>query len=172
MTVKKVLISIVALAALALFPGRVSAQVENTVASVDVVPLISITEVSELKFGRVNSGSEVGTVTVTTANARTITGAVTLFGNDQTTASYNVLGNASGTYAITLPVTPINVSKDGVNLAVSAFQARSTSTASGTSGTLDLDGKDSFVVGATLTLPAGTLPGRYAGTFDVSIAYN
>ena len=169
---KKVLISIVALAAIVLLPGRVSAQVENTVASVDVVPLISITEVNPLNFGRVNSGSSEGTVTVTTANARTITGGVTLFGNDQTTASYSVLGNASSTYAITVPTSSINVTKDGVNLAVSGFQALSTSTSSGTGGTLNSGGTDSFVVGATLTLPSGTLPGRYAGTFDVSVAYN
>lgn len=169
---KKVILSVLIFAAIMLFPGKALAVGENTVASVDVVPLISITEVSELKFGIVNSGSEVGTVTVTTANARTITGAVTLFGNDQTTASYNVLGNANGTYAITVPATSINVTKDGVNLAVSAFQAKSASTSSGTSGTLGSGGTDSFVVGATLTLPAGTLPGRYAGTFDVSVAYN
>lgn len=169
---RKVLLSILALVSIVLLPCRVLAVGENTVASVDVVPLISISEATALNFGKVNSGSTEGTVTLTTANTRTITGGITLFGNDQTTARYNVLGNASSNYVITVPTTSINVSKDGVNLAVSSFQALSTSTNSGTGGTLTGDGTDSFVVGASLTLPAGTATGRYTGTFDVSVAYN
>ena len=169
---KKVILSVVTFAAIMLFPGKALAVGESTVASVDVVPLISIEEITPLSFGKVYSGSTLGTVTVTTANARTNSGGVTLFGSDQTTARYNILGNASATYAITVPTSPINVTKDLVNLEVSNFQAKSTSTNSGTSGSLATDGTDSFVVGATLTLPASTVPGRYTGTFEVSVAYN
>ena len=39
-------------------------------------------------------------------------------------------------------------------------------------GTLSADGNDSFTVGGTLTVAAAQTAGEYAGTFNVTVAYN
>jgi spore coat protein U-like protein len=44
--------------------------------------------------------------------------------------------------------------------------------ADGLTGTLDGTGADSFTVGGTLSVIAAQVAGTYAGTFDVTVAYN
>jgi len=174
LNMKRIILSIVVITLFVSLPGQVLGQAsETTVASVDVVPVISITEDAPLNFGQVIPGTTSGTVTLSTSNVRTGTEDIVLYGSTSTNAAYTVAGIAGNAYVITLPIADVDVSLGDVHLVVNAFKAFVTSTgAEGLTGTLSGSGRDNIKVGAVLTLPAGTGIGRYSGTFDVSVAYN
>jgi hypothetical protein len=151
--------------------AQVSVQTE---ASVDVMATISLTEDQPLKFGQVILGTADGEVTLSTANVRTATEDIVLYGNANQTAKYSVAGIPGATYAVTLPASSVNVSFGEVTLVIKSFKALIASVgAESNTGTLDAStGRDNFTVGAVLELPVGATAGHYSGTFDVGVAYN
>jgi hypothetical protein len=85
-----------------------------------------------------------------------------------------VAGQASTTYALTLPAT-ITVTKAVTleTMTIGTLLARFNGAgADAVTSTLDGAGTDSFTVGGTLSVSAGQVAGTYAGTFDVTVAYN
>jgi hypothetical protein len=150
---------------------------ENTAAGAVIITPISITESSALHFGvmAVLAGTP-GTCVLSTQGVRTATGGVNLSAQAPaaTNAAYDVAGQASTTYAITLPAT-ITVTKAVTleTMTIGTLLARTASAgADGLTGTLDGTGADSFTVGGTLSVIAAQVAGTYAGTFDVTVAYN
>lgn len=132
----------------------------------DVVAAISITKTTDMNFGKVVAGATGGTVVLSTASARSATGGVTL-GNAGATAaaSFDVTGESGATYAITLPASATIVSGTD-EMVVDAFEGDPDGT-----GTLT-GGSETLNVGATLNVDASQPTGTYAGTFDVTVAYN
>ena len=137
-------------------------------ATATVFTPISITNTSDLAFGTFTPGAG-GTVVISTSGAASATGGVVLDGTSSTDfAGFNVGGNASDTYAITLPTsTTITDSSTGATMSVASF----TSSPSGTS-TLSGTGTGALQVGATLTVGANQAAGNYSGTFNVTVEYN
>ena len=79
------------------------------------------------------------------------------------------------TYAITLPVAAVPVTRAGGNetMTIDNFASRPTSAgADQLTGTLSNVGSDTFTVGARLNVAAGQIDGVYEGTFSVTVAYN
>lgn len=172
---KKLFVSIVAIAALAVMPGRVNAQADaNTSAGANIITPITITETSTLHFGSMSAGTG-GTCVLTTANVRSATGAVSLstVGTPHSTAAYNVTGENNATYAISLPGS-ITVTKEGggATMTVNDLKAKPASQPEGLAGTLSAGGTDSFTVGGTLTVDDAQATGAYTGTFTVTVTYN
>jgi hypothetical protein len=160
------------------FTTKVNAQAtENTAAGAVLITPITITETSALHFGvmAVLAGTP-GTCILSTTGVRTATGGVNLSAQapTATNAAYTVGGKSSTTYAITLPATiTVTESVTSTSMTIGTLLARTASAgANGLTGTLDGTGADSFTVGGTLTVPAGQATGVYAGTFDVTVAYN
>lgn len=178
---KKLFVSIVVIAAIAVMSGRVNAQAtEPTSAGANIITPISIAETSALNFGTMSVSSETGgTCVLSSANVRSATGGVNIStaGTAASTAAYTVTGEASTNYAITLPAT-ITVNKvDGGaaagTMSISALKALVASKAAEqTTGTLTAGGTDSFTVGGTLIVDARQPTGPYTGTFNVTVAYN
>ena len=85
-------------------------------------------------------------------------------------------GSAAGAYTISLPANDIVKITNGtpaVDMYVNSFTAKTLSAGiDGFTGLLDINGADSFVVGATLKLANAQPFGVYAGTFDVTVNYN
>jgi len=173
---KKLFVSIVAIAAIAVMPGRVNAQVtENTSAGANIITPIAITETSALHFGSMSvSASTGGTCILSSVGVRTQTGGVNLstIGTPSSTAAYEVNGAANATYAITLPGTITVTRVGGGTMTVNDLRAKPASAPEGTTGTLSVGGSDTFRIGGTLTVPAAQIAGAYTGTFDVTVAYN
>lgn len=153
-----------------LFTSSVFAQATATAnASATIVTPISISKNSDMNFGNIATDGTVGTVVLSPAGGRTITGGVTLpaAAGTVTAASFTVNGSGSYTYAITLPSTlTINSGTDA--MIVNDF----TSTPSAT-GTL-ASGTQTITVGATLNLVASQAEGTYTSTtpFAVTVNYN
>lgn len=164
---------------MASFTGRVLAQAtENTAAGAVIITPIAITESSPLHFGVMAVlAATPGTCVLSTSGVRTQTGGVNLSAQtpSATNAAYDVSGQASTTFAITLPATiTVTETIGGVEtMTIGTLLAQTASAGvDGLTGTLDGSGADSFTVGGTLSVAASQLAGTYSGSFDVTVAYN
>ncbi len=140
--------------------------------SATVITPISITKSVYLDFGTlaVNSTNG-GTVVLVPAGTRTPTGGVTLpnISGSPAAAKFTVSGQASSTYAITLPTSSITLT-DGSGHSMSVGTFTSTPSGTGNTGT----GSEDVLVGATLTVQPGQVAGLYTNNSDlvVKVDYN
>ncbi len=149
--------------------AQTSSDTETASASATVVSAITITKDVDLDFGDVVASTTAGAVEMSTAGTRTASGGATL-GNvgSSAAASFTVNGDASSSYAITLPSTAITLSDGATNeMTVDTFTSDP-----GATSTLSGAGSDTVAVGATLNVGASQVSGAYTGTFDVTVAYN
>jgi hypothetical protein len=142
----------------------------NANATATIITPIGITNTADLAFGNIAaSGTTAGTVTIAPDNTRTAAGGATLPAVTGTygAATFDVTGEGTSTYAITLPSAPVTLTGSvSGTMTVDNF----TSTPSGTS-TLT-GGTDAIAVGARLNVGAAQAAGDYTGTFSVTVNYN
>ena len=136
-------------------------------ATARIVTPIAIAKTSDMNFGDVVAGGSAGTVVLTTAGVRSATGGTTL-GNAGATAAaaFNVTGQGSATYSISLPAST-TVTSGGNTMTVNAFASNPSGT-----GALSAGGSQALTVGATLNVGASQATGTYTGTFNVTVTYN
>lgn len=177
---KLIRLSALALTLTALFSAAAStsalAQATATAsATATIVTPISISKSADMHFGNVAVGaSQPGTVILAPAGTRSATGGVTLPATtgSPAAASFTVSGEASYTYAITLPSASITLS-DAANTTNQMTASSFTSSPSAT-GTLSGSGSQVLNVGATLSVAAAQAAGTYTTTqdFEVTVNYN
>jgi hypothetical protein len=142
---------------------------DTSAATATVIVPITITNTQDLAFGRFSANTG-GTVVISTAGVRTSTSSVALstVGSTQTASSFDITGDGSSTYTITLPTNGTVTIDDGAShtMAVNDFVSNPSAT-----GTLS-SGAQTVTVGATLTVGSGQTPGDYTGTFTVTVEYN
>ena len=81
-------------------------------------------------------------------------------------ARFRVVGGTNAAFTVGLPERVVVRGERG-ELAVTGFRA-----AGAKGGALDAAGTGVVAVGADVRIPAGQAPGRYAGSYAVTIAYN
>lgn len=149
-------------------------------ATANVVRPITLAAARALAFGNVVPGATAGTLLVDgdSAGAQTTGGGVTQPGGQKGTVSsaqFNVTGEGSFTYTITLPVGAATIADAGTDtMTVDTWTSDIATTAgagllSGTAGTA---GAQTFYVGGTLHVGVAQAAGSYTGTFSVTVAYN
>lgn len=156
------------------FAAAANAQASaNGTATAVIVTPISIAPNATLNFGNiaVTTLGGAGTVTVSSAGARTKSGGVTFPAQTGSpiAGSFDVSGTANYTYAITLPAnnTVVLTRVSGTEtMAVNSFE---TNTAS---PQLNGSGNQTFNVGATLSVAANQAAGSYTGSYPVTVNYN
>jgi hypothetical protein len=160
--------------ALACGINKVSAQASATAsASANIVTPITITKNVDMNFGNVAVQALTGgTVVMDTVGARTPTAGVTLpaVAGTVAAAEFTIAGQASYTYAITLPASvTIYDAGSAHNMVVDNFTSNPTST-----GALSTGGTETLQVGATLNVGAGQAAGAYTSStpFTVTVNYN
>ena len=175
---KKLLLSFMAIAMMASFSNQVMAQTSanvNNNATCEIIAPIGITAGADLAFGSIIVGA--GEVTVTTAGAISFTNAANDPGNQNkivTAGVFNVTGQPSYTYAVTLPADDAaNTTYDSDPMLLKSFNCVTTQTsATDNTGALNGSGVDVITVGATVTVAADQTEGSYTGLFNVTVAYN
>jgi len=125
----------------------------------------------DMNFGNIAvSVTSGGTVTLVPSGTRTTGGAggVTLPATAGTVAaaSFTVSGNASYTYAISLP-SAVTINSGTHSMTVSGFSSTPAST-----GTLGTGGTQNVTVGAVLNVGAGQSPGTYTNSSGVPVTVN
>jgi hypothetical protein len=152
-------------------------------AVVRVVRPIAVAGIEDLDFGMVASSGP-GTVAVAPgAGLATFGGSArrACIGGGSCpgahAARFQVAGESSRNYRIALPerlgVAGPASAHGGGQLTVADFTVRSASQpAAGAKGRLDQQGRDSFEVGGTLTIPAALPPGHYWVSVPVIVTYD
>lgn len=134
-------------------------------ASVTIATPIAISQTTPLSFGTVVASGTAGTVVVSNASVRTTTGGVGALGGTPAAAVFNVTGQGTNAFSITLPTT-VSLTGPGTAMNVTTFNHNA-----GASPALAAGAK-TVNVGATLGVGANQTAGTYSGTYTVSVNYN
>lgn len=145
--------------------GRTSTTAFLVTARVD--PAIALINQASLRFGDVFASQTAGTVVLTPSGLRSATGGASLGSTlPSGPATFSVTGAANAAYAIILPPS-ITLNAPGGSLTISPVTS-----APGPTGLLNAAGQQTLAVGGTLNVGASQPEGAYAGTFNVTVAYN
>jgi hypothetical protein len=146
---------------------------QSTGGSATVFQPIALSKATDLSFGvvvRPSAGS--GTVTVSTAGARTLSGNGALLtgavDGTPTAATFTVGGEGGQAFSITAPAS-VAISSGANALTVALAQSASSGTLS---GALGATGSATFSIGGSITVSSSTASGAYAGTFTTTVSYN
>jgi len=169
----KNLVKAIATAAIIIAGSNASfAQATATAAaSAAIITPITIAKTVDMNFGNVAvSATLAGTAVLAPAGTRTTGGAggVTLPATvgTVTAATFTVSGQASYTYAITLPASA-TITSSGNTMTVNAFTSSPSAT-----GLLSSGGSQTLTVGATLNVAAGQASGTYTNASGVPVTVN
>lgn len=166
-----------AFVALAAVSSPVLAQTASTTGtgSITLIRPIAITKTSDMKFGTVarpTSGS--GTVVLTAAGVRSVTGGVAALASGDTpvAAAFTVAGEGGQSVSVTIPATfTMTSGSDSLTVTTSNNLAGSAS-AQTLSNALGAAGSLAFAVGGSVPISSTQATGLYSGSFTVSAAYN
>jgi len=141
-------------------------------ASAVIITPIAISKTVDMNFGNIAVAAATGgTVVLDNTGSRTTGGAggVTLPSSTGTVAAaeFSVSGQASFTYAITLPSSATLSDGSGNSMSVGSFTSSPSST-----GTLSSGGTQTLTVGATLTVAASQASGTYTNSTGVPVTVN
>ena len=168
---KKVLLSAAVIIGFAT-AANAQATASATASAIIITP-ITITKTVDMNFGNVAVAGTQGTVVMTPAGVRSATGGVTLPATtgSPAAAAFTVSGEATYTYAITLPSAPLTISSGANTMTVDNFISNPGNTGTLSTGT---PGTQTLEVGATLNVGASQAAGTYisATPFDVTVNYN
>ncbi|MFJ6024627.1 DUF4402 domain-containing protein [Brevundimonas sp. NPDC092305] len=172
----RVLAAAVALATVALAAPAFAQSASTTgTGSITVIRPLTITKNGDLKFGSVvrpSTGS--GTVVVSTADARSVTGSVVGLSSGDTprAAQFTIDGEGGQSVSVTIPAT-FTMANGSESLTVTTSNNLTGSASAQTlSNALGAAGSLAFKVGGTVPVSSTTVTGAYSGTFTVSAAYN
>jgi Domain of unknown function (DUF4402) len=138
-----------------------------------IIAPIAISKTVDMNFGNIVAGAALGTVVLTPAGARSVTGGAflpTSLPGSPAAASFTVTGATGFTYAIQLPAAATTVTSGGNTMTVDTW----TSTPTVATGGSLAGGTQTITVGATLNVGANQAAGTYvSGTpFTVTVHYN
>lgn len=136
-----------------------------------IVEPLTLTKNADLEFGALFAGVSAGTVVINpTSGARSTTGGVTTATAGFSPARFTVTGDANQRVQINVPNGSLFINRigGGAQMRVRKFRRQMlipNAPRIGPAGTL------TFNVGATLDVGASQLPGRYTGSFNVTVDY-
>lgn len=166
----KCAVAVGAIGLAAVLPSNAQAASATATATATVATAIGIAKTIDMSFGTIGATAVAGTVVLGTDGSRTCTNVDCLSGSPGAAASFDVTGQASQTYSITLPAGAVALTGPGPNMDATAFVSLPTPT-----GTLSGAGTETLLVGATLAVGTAALqtPGVYtSAAFTVTVNYN
>lgn len=162
-------------AAFAAMPAHADTKTGN--AEITIVRPLSFVIDDNLDFGNVIRGTTAGTVVIAPDGTRTRTGGVILAnGGGHKAASFAGQGTNNQRVDISLGASSINITGPGAPMRVHTFVLGSTPTAVLTTNPQRFrinspTGAFYFPVGATLDVGANQAPGKYTGTWSITLNY-
>jgi len=148
----------------------------NTTGKANLVDALTLTNKADLDFGTmcVSSASAICKMDLN-ALRTTTSGTISFITSPAPTcARYEVTGNVSTSYNITIPTVALSLT-GSPDLTVGSWQVRDVTNSTDYSalyqGKTDASGKGIFELTGSLTIPSGFKNGQFTTTFDVTIAY-
>jgi len=151
------------------FSTNLFAQSNNSAeitASVTIIKPISIIRSADINFGKITIAGA-GTVVVSPVGTRTQTGSVTLLnGGSEAPGQFQVTGQATATYAVSIPTSVTLKRSDAPTEVITADTF--------THNAIALSGNtDQLKIGATIRLAGNETVGAYVSDlFAVTVSYN
>lgn len=166
-------LAVVALALCGAGSAMAATSATATSTSVVVTP-IAVTKSADMSFGNIAGGATAGTVTLTPAGVRTVSGGAVAAGGTPAAAKFDVTGSGTLTYAIDYTGTATTLTSGSDTMAFAAIS--DTSASAKTSGTVATGaltaGAQSIYVGGVLTVGISQNAGTYTGNIAVAVNYN
>lgn len=140
-----------------------------------IIQPLKLTATQALEFGDIIKGQN--TVTVAADGSRTATNTnllltLTSGGKTPQAAEFEIEGEPGLAYVVTYEPNVVLNGPDSATMSVESFTTNATLTLPNGSTEGTTAGKDTFNVGASLTVSADQKPGVYDGTFKVTVNYN
>ncbi len=145
-------------------------------AEITIVRPLSFVIDDNLDFGSLIPGTVPGVVTMTPTGARTATGGIVLVGGGHTPATFAGQGTFNQRVDVSLGSNTIFITGPGIPMRVRTFVVGSTPTAVLTTAPTRFriaatNGVFAFPIGATLEVGANQAPGKYTGTWSITLNY-
>ncbi len=151
--------SIFALTAFLMSGERAEAITANASATI-AIP-ISVAETTALNHGTVTASGSLGTVTISTAGVRGVTGGVAALGGTISQGVFTVTGEGNNAFSITRDATS-SLSGPGPAMIATLSDDGPTNLSSGT---------QTINVGSSLAVAASQVAGAYSGTYSITVSY-
>lgn len=168
----KKIITAATLAITGMFCMNANAATASGTANAIVIVPISITKSTDLNFGTFASPGG-GTITVNTAGGRLTSNTTGIIfpsasntSNPPAAAVFKVDGNATNTFAISIPTPSFNLTSAAVGATPMGVVLTTVATSALSAGTVNVP------VSGVLTVAAGQVAGTYQGSFSMVVEYN
>ena len=136
--------------------------------SARIVSRVNLVTLSGMEFGEISASSAPGAIVLEPGGARTSTQGATLNSAvPGSSATFEILGDPSATYIISLPDSVTLLSSNGQSMLLNQFTSLPSLT-----GQLDASGRQTLFVGGTLNVSPNQLFGNYSGVLSVTVEYN
>lgn len=147
--------------------AAVFAQV-NSNASATIIRGISLSRITDLRFGAMISTETPGTVVINPFDSsRTAVGGVILIYSDIGPATFTIMGESNANFILTIPSSPINISVRDQSMVVDEW----TSSPARGQAQIPSQGIMQLNIGGTLHVKANQAWGAYSGSFSVTVSY-
>lgn len=130
-------------------------------ASAQIAIPVTISESTPLDHGTVTASGSLGTVDITTAGVRSVTGGVAELGGSPTQGVFAVTGEANNAFTTTMDATSSLTGPGPAMIATLSNDAPANLTT----------GSATINVGSNLAVAASQTVGAYAGTFSITVNY-
>ncbi len=130
-------------------------------ASAQIAIPVTISETTALNHGTVTASGSLGTVDITTAGVRSVTGGVAMLGGTVSQGVFAVTGEGNNAFTTTMDATS-SLSGPGTAM-IAALSNDAPSNLSSGSATIN--------VGSNLAVAASQVAGAYSGTFSITVNY-
>lgn len=152
------------------------ADVEQGTSEITVVRPLSFVIDDNLDFGTLIPGTVAGTVVMAPTGVRTANSGIVLVGAGHKAATFSGMGTYNQRVDISLGANSIFITGPGAPMRVRTFVVGSTPTAILTTAPTRFriaasTGIFSFPIGATLEVGANQAPGKYTGTWSITLNY-
>ena len=166
----KCAVAVGAIGLAAVLPSNAQAVDATATATATVATAIGIAKTVDLSFGTIGATAIAGTVVLGTDGSRSCTNVDCLSGSPGAAASFDVIGDGSNTYSITLPSAAVPLTGPGPSMDATAFVSLPATTGALSSGAQTLLVGATLAVGTAATQTAGVYTS--AAAFTVTVNYN
>ncbi|MDZ4203814.1 MAG: DUF4402 domain-containing protein [Bacteroidales bacterium] len=157
-----------------MIPGNARAQATiSAQVFAEIIEALTANETEQLNFGRFSPETNGGNIIISPNGTRSAQGSVILASGLHSPGRFSVTGVPNAAFIIQLPGSPAMLLHQGSNKTM-LVEGWVSDPPAGSEGNLQPNGSQLISIGATLTVgPVEQNPvGLYAGTFQLTFAYN
>jgi len=140
--------------------------VDDAVVKAEIVATLTLTEETQMDFGKITTDVAAGTIIMSPAGVITGTAVARHYAGTQVPGEFKVVGTNLASIVITLPSSAVTLQGPTETMTATAFNHDA-----GATPALSGIGEATFKVGAQLNINNSQEVGAYSGTYTVAVVY-